>query len=93
MEGFEEMQNPIEVKVDLEANAGYVRYQARSGGQRFARNERLSQDVVVDFDADNEVLGIELLAFDDEAIDVARRFAEAHDLGFPRDLAGALVAA
>jgi hypothetical protein len=49
--------------------------------------------VVIDFDADSQVLGIELLAFDDEAIGVARRFAEAHDLGFPRDLAGALVAA
>jgi uncharacterized protein YuzE len=87
------MQNPISIKVDLEANAGYVRYQPSSGGQRFARNERLSPDVVIDFDADSQVLGIELLAFDDEALGVARRFAEAHDLGFPRDLAGVLVAA
>jgi hypothetical protein len=86
------MQNPLRVKVDLEANAGYVRYPS-SGGQRFARNERLSQDVVIDFDTDSQVLGIELLAFDDEALGVARRFAEAHDLGFPRDLTGALVAA
>ena len=68
------MQNPLSVKVDLEANAGYVRYPS-SGVRRFARNERLSQDVVTDFDADSQVLGIELLAFDEEAIGIARRFA------------------
>jgi len=86
------MQNPINVKVDLEANAAYVRYRPSSDGQRFARNERVSQDVVIDFDADSQVLGIELLAFGDEALGIARRFAEAHDLGFPRDLTGNLVA-
>ncbi|MBC5800659.1 MAG: DUF2283 domain-containing protein [Candidatus Eremiobacteraeota bacterium] len=61
-------------------------------GETVARSRRLSDDVIVDFDARDGVIGIEFLAFDDAALDRGRRFAQDNKLGFPTNLAGALVA-
>ncbi len=87
------MTMPTEVKLDLEANAGYVRYRSLHVGEHVARTVRLSEDVAVDFDATGAVLGIEILAFDSDVLEAARRFAVSKSLAFPRDLAGALAAA
>ncbi len=87
------MTLPTEVKVDLEANAGYVRYRALPAGDRVARTVRLSGDIAVDFDTADAVLGIEILAFDADVLEAARQFAGSRGLAFPRDLAGALAAA
>ena len=80
----------IGIEVDLEANAGYVRYRQH---EKFGRNERVGQDVVIDYDDAGQIFGIELLALDDVALSAARKVAAAHDLAFPRDLMGALVTA
>ncbi len=82
------MQQALELKVDLVVMGGYLRYGVLKSGTHVARTQRMSDDVFVDFDAESQILGIEILSFnDDEAIDVARRFAAAHGLEFPKFLA------
>ncbi len=83
------MTHFIAVSVDLEAQAGYVRYHALPDGER-ARSKRISEDVVADYRENGELLGLELLALDGAAMAQARTFAASHDLAFPRDLSGAL---
>jgi uncharacterized protein YuzE len=80
---------PINVRVDIDPDVGplaYLRY--RDG--TFARNERVGQDVIIDYDADSQVVGIELLGFRDKTLAIARAFAEEHGLAFPRDLRGVM---
>jgi uncharacterized protein YuzE len=77
------MQKPISLEVDFKANAGYLEYRALGEGQCVTRTQRVHDAAQVDFDGESQVLGIELLGFDDEALDAARRFAEQHDLEFP----------
>lgn len=81
------MTRYIGLSVDLEAQAGYVRYRALPAGER-ARGRRISEDVVADYCKRGLLLGVELLALDDSAIAQAREFAAQHDLAFPRDLSG-----
>jgi hypothetical protein len=82
----------IGLNVDLEAQAGYVRYRSLPDGEH-ARSKRISEDVVADYRENGELLGVELLALDDEAIAQARDFAAKHDLAFPRNLGAAIVPA
>lgn len=82
------MLKPLELRVDREVDAGYVRYRALPPGEHVARCARVSEDVVVDYNGAGEILGIELLAFDPEALSVAQHFADANGLMFP-DLAAA----
>jgi uncharacterized protein YuzE len=77
------MLNPIQFRMDYEVEAGYLRYRPLPAGQHVARTQRISDDVNADFDAAGQVLGLELLAFDEVAFNAARVFAEAHDLVFP----------
>lgn len=77
------MLKPIQFRVDYEVEAGYLRYRPLPIGEHVARTQRISDDVNVDFDAAGQVLGLELLAFDDVAFNAARDFAESHDLVFP----------
>ncbi len=77
------MQKELELKIDFEAGAGYLRYRPLPAGSFVTRTQRVSDDVFVDFDGESQVLGIELLAFDDEALAVAQRFAEQNELSFP----------
>jgi uncharacterized protein YuzE len=74
------LQNAIELRIDLEVGAAYVRY-----GSRGARGTsvRLSEDVVVHYDAENRVVGIELIEMRPDAIRAAEAFASQNDLGFP----------
>ena len=83
---------PISVRVDLEVQAGYVGYRPIARGH-VARTERVGEDVCVDYDANGDLLGIELLSLDNAAIDVALEFAKSHDLAFPSNLSGALIQA
>jgi len=85
------MQNPISVKIDLgfSGGAAYVCYKNLEEGSRVWRTERLSEEIAIDYDGTGDVLGIEVLHFGDEALDVARRFATSRGLGWCRDLAGA----
>lgn len=84
---------PTEVKIDLEAHAGYVRYRTLPFGQHVARTIRVGANIAVDLDASEAVLGIELLAFDADVLEAARQVAASRGLAFPRDLAGAVAAA
>ncbi len=50
--------------------------------------------VAYDVDADGTIVGIEVLDIQVPGqIEIARAFAETHDLSFPRDLGGNLAAA
>lgn len=82
---------PINVKVDLEANAGYVQYSSGS----VARTVDVWDDgqVAADVDADGKVLGIEVLAFDEETLSRARSYAHERGLAFPAHLEGVLAEA
>jgi hypothetical protein len=66
----------------------YVKYRKRREGSPPLRTERISQDVNVDFDDTDAVMGIELIGVDAESMGVAARFARERGLGFPRDLSG-----
>lgn len=87
------MLKPIQLRIDYDVEAGYLRYRQLREGEHVSRNARISDDVVVDFNDAGEILGIELLAFDEEALAVARGFAEANGLAFPRAIAPGLVTA
>ncbi len=86
------MTRYIALSVDLEVQAGYVRYRPLPPGEH-ARSKRISADVAADYREDGELLGVELLALDDAAMTQARAFAAANGLAFPRDLSGAIVPA
>lgn len=81
------MLRPTSLRADYETGTGYLRYRTLPSNVKVARNARISDDVVVDYNDLGEILGIELLALDDEALSVARGFAAANGLAFP--LAGA----
>ncbi len=74
------MQNAIELRIDLEVGASYIRYGSR--GVR-GTSVRLSEDVIVHYDTDNRVIGIELIEMRPEALRTAEAFASQNDLGFP----------
>jgi hypothetical protein len=44
------VQEPIAVKIDLEVDAGYVRYRRLAAGEHVARTRRFGDDVNVDYD-------------------------------------------
>ena len=86
------MTQPVNVNVDLAVRAAYVEYAPGPSAQTVDLNETVS--VAYDVDADGNVIGIEVLGIGrPEQIALAREFAQSHGLAFPRDLAGALVAA
>lgn len=81
------MQKPISVKLDLEAEAGYVRY--AEGDVAGTLDVWSDGTVAADLDDAGKVLGIEVLDFDDETLRAARSFAHNRGLSFPEDLAKA----
>jgi uncharacterized protein YuzE len=88
------MQAPIDVTIehspDLAYPLGYVRYRRLPPGGHVHRTKRLSESVAVDFDKTGEVLGIELIGFEEIDLIVARNFAHDADLSFPADLRGTI---
>jgi len=75
--------NALQVRVDLGVGAGYVKYRALLPGEQIASSARLTEDVVVDYDAAGQVLGIELIALEPHAIESAGAFASQNGLAFP----------
>lgn len=82
------MTQPIELKIDYEAEASYIRYRALTPGTHVAHTEDVLEDgsVTVDRDEQGNVLGIELLGFSPTVIGNGLSFANRHDLEFPRAL-------
>lgn len=74
------MQSAIELRIDLEVGAAYIRYRPR--GAR-GTSVRLSEDVVVHYDAENRVTGIELIEVRPEAVQAAEAFASQNGLDLP----------
>jgi len=85
------MKRPRSMDIDFEVNAAYINY----GEGEVAGTVDVWKDgqVAADLDAEDQVLGIEVLGFDEETLKNARKFADAHDLAFPVNLRGVLVAA
>jgi len=85
------MKQPIAFKAEfhpaLQDGLGYIRYRRLAEGEHVARTMRVSQDVLIDFDSNEEVLGMELLALDETALAVARTCATEFDLALPDFLA------
>ena len=75
------MINPETVEVDREVEAAYVRYAKGVVAETVDVWEEGT--VAADVDAAGNVLGIEVLGFDDETLWHARAFAQEHDLAFP----------
>jgi uncharacterized protein YuzE len=79
------VRRPVSVRVDLEVDVAYVGYRRLADEEHIARSERISEDVVVDYDAAGEIVGLELLGLDELALKPAREFASRRDLAFPAD--------
>ncbi len=86
------MTEPISVRVDLEVPAAYVKYSQSNSAE--TREIVEGGAVAYDLDEVGAIVGVEVLWIDDPAhIEAARAFAAQHNLAFPRDLGGNLVAA
>ena len=83
------MRKPTSIEIDFAANAGYVYYVPRA---RVAETLDVWEDgqVAADLDDAGNIVGIELLDFDDDTLERARTFAAEHDLAFPTNLAATL---
>lgn len=84
--------DPTSIEIDFEAGAGYIYYQ--SGEPSSARTVDVWHDgrVAADYDVAGNLVGIEVLGFDRETLERARRFAHAAGLSFPAHLEGVLPA-
>jgi uncharacterized protein YuzE len=86
------MTKPIGVRVDLEVPAAYVTYSESMSVE--TRDIVEGGAVAYDLDDAGAIIGLEVLWIDDPThVEAARVFATQHDLAFPRDLRGNLVAA
>ena len=47
----------MEIKIDLKADALYIKFQKG----KFARNKRIDEDTIIDLDSKGKLLGIEML--------------------------------
>ena len=47
----------VEIKIDFKADALYIKFQKG----KFAKNKRIDEDTIVDFDKEGRLLGIEML--------------------------------
>jgi uncharacterized protein YuzE len=55
------IDTPNDIEIDEEADAAYVRL----SGESVARTQRISDDVIVDFDAHDHLVGVEVLSLRD----------------------------
>ena len=86
------MREPISVRVDLEIPAAYIKYSKSASVE--TRDIFENGAVAYDLDQAGSIVGLEILWFDENAhVEAACVFAKQHDLAFPRDLRGNLVAA
>lgn len=84
------MKKPHTMEIDFKAHAGYVRY----SGDKIVGTIDVWADgqVAADLNTSDEIVGVEILGFDQETLDEARRFAVTRGLIFPIDAHGVLVA-
>jgi uncharacterized protein YuzE len=76
--------HPIDVQIDDEAGAGYITY---AKGEVAETVEVWEQGAVAaDVDSRGNILGIEVLGFDEELLSRARAFASENELIFPARL-------
>jgi len=78
------MMHPIDVEIDDEAGAGYIRYAEGNIAETVEVWEEGA--VAADVDSSGNILGIEVLGFDEELLSHARVFAAENDLIFPARL-------
>lgn len=80
------MVKPLDLRVDLETNAAYVRYADGS----VAGTIDVWHDgwVAADVDEEGCIMGIEVLDLERETLEHARTFARTHGLAFPDHLEG-----
>jgi hypothetical protein len=80
----------LPIAIEVHEGAGYVRYRDDEVASTIDLMESCS--VAADVASNDDVIGIEILDIaSDDQLEVAKRFALERGLGFPRDLAGALV--
>jgi uncharacterized protein YuzE len=77
------MRDAIGLELDFEAGAAYIAYGRLPEGELIAHVTRISDDVVVQYDAQGAVAGIELIQIVTSAVAVAEEFAAQNDLVFP----------
>jgi uncharacterized protein YuzE len=71
-----------------ERGSAYIRY--RVGDAVVGPQEEIGSEVLIDRNADGQVIGIEIIdVMVAESVEDARRFAADAELDFPRDLVGA----
>ena len=85
------MLNATQLRIDYEVGAAYVKYRALEPGERVATSARLTEDLVIDYDREGRVLGMQLIALNDEAVESAKAFAEQNGLDIPQSLSSAVV--
>jgi uncharacterized protein YuzE len=73
--------HPLDVTIDDEVQAGYVRYAKTEVAETVEVWDHGT--VAADLDSAGNVIGIELLGFAKEILSHARAFAREHDLVFP----------
>jgi len=78
------MIHPIDVQIDDEAGAGYVTYAKGEVAETVEVWEEGT--VAADVDASGNIIGIEVLGFDEDVLSRARAFASENDLSFPARL-------
>ena len=76
--------HPIDIRVDDEAGAAYVRYASGDVAETVEVFEEGT--VAADVDSSGAILGIEVLSFDEDVLSQARNFASENDLIFPARL-------
>jgi uncharacterized protein YuzE len=84
------MLTPIRVRGNAADEVYEVVYRELQQGMRVLRDERVGPGVTASIAANGEILGIEVVGLQQNSVDAARRYADAHDLAFPSDLAAAL---
>jgi hypothetical protein len=84
------MLTPIKVRGDAADDVYEVVYRELERGTRVLRDERVGPGVTASIAPSGEILGIEVIGLQQNTVDAARRYAAAHDLAFPNDLAAAL---
>ena len=78
------MIQPIDIEIDDEANAGYIRYAKATVAETVEVWEEGT--VAADLDSAGNVIGIELLGFEDDILAKAKAYAREHNLAFPANL-------
>jgi hypothetical protein len=84
------MLTPIKVRGDAADDVYEVLYQELPPGTLVDRDERVGPGVTASFSRSGDILGLELIGLQPSTVEAARRYARAHDLEFPADLAAAL---